>query len=73
MFGPMRDLSAYILSLKRLWNIKDQIREIYPCHGTCPVSIDLVPDLIAGAERIERGEIQAVCYDLPRSYFTAQK
>ena len=79
MFGPMRDLSAYILSLKRLWNIKDQIREIYPCHGTCPVSIDLVPDLIAGAERIERGEIRPriiemfgkriAAYDTPCSTF----
>ena len=55
MFGPMRDLPAYILSLKRLLSMKDQIREIFPCHGKYPVTMDLVPELIAGAEKIEQG------------------
>ena len=57
MFGPMRNLSAYILSLKRLLTFKDQIRQIYPCHGTSPLTMDIVPELIAGAERIQRGEL----------------
>ena len=57
MFGPMRNISAYILSLKRLLKLKEEIKEIYPCHGTCPVDISLVPKLIEGAEKIEKGEI----------------
>lgn len=57
MFGPMRDLSAYILSLKRLLTFTDQIRQIYPCHGAYPLSMDIVPALIEGAEKIERGEL----------------
>lgn len=57
MFGPIRDMSAYILSLKRLLAGKDRIREIYPSHGKYPVGMDIVPDLIAGAERIEKGEL----------------
>ncbi len=57
MFGPMRNISAYILSLKRLLKFKEEIKEIYPCHGTCPVDISLVPKLIEGAEKIEKGEI----------------
>ena len=57
MFGAMRDLSAYILSLKRLLSFKDSIKEIYPCHGTCPVSPDIIDKLIDGAERVERGEV----------------
>lgn len=57
MFGPMRDLSAYILSLKRLLAMSDSISRIYPCHGTCPINSGIIPELIAGAERIERGEL----------------
>lgn len=57
MFGPMRDLSAYILSLKHLMLSISWINEIYPCHGSCPVSPDIIEKLIEGAERVERGEV----------------
>ena len=57
MFGEMRDITAYILSLKRLLTYSDSIKEIYPCHGTCPVKPDIIEKLIAGAEQVERGEI----------------
>jgi len=57
MFGPMRDLSAYILSLKHLMGLNENITAIYPAHGTYPLTMDIVPKLIAGAEKIERGEI----------------
>ena len=56
MFGPLRDLSAYILSLKRLLTFSDEITVIYPCHGNCPVGKEIIPKLIDGAECIERGE-----------------
>ncbi len=42
MFGSMRELSAYILSLKRLLKFKEEIKEIYPCHGTCPIDISVI-------------------------------
>lgn len=58
MFGPMRDLAAYILSLKRLLTLTDGIGEIFPCHGKYPVGMDLVPALIAGAEKIEKGDLR---------------
>lgn len=57
MFGAMRDLSAYILSLKRLQGFSDSIKAIYPCHGTFPVSPEIIGRLIEGAERVERGEV----------------
>lgn len=60
MFGPMRNLAAYIKSLERLLTLNEIIREIYPCHGTFPVHMDVVPELIEGAKRVERGEIPAV-------------
>lgn len=57
MFGPMRELSAYILSLKRLLTFTDKITGIYPCHGICPVGTDIIGKLIEGAEKVEKGEI----------------
>ena len=56
MFGPMRDLPAYILSLKHLLSLNEDIKEIYPSHGAYPLNMDIIPELIAGAEKIERGE-----------------
>ena len=58
MFGPMRDVSAYILSLKRLLKYNEDIKEIYPSNGAYPLNTDIIPELIAGAEKIERGEIE---------------
>lgn len=57
MFGQMRDLAAYILSLKRLEARAGEIAAIYPAHGSCPVSAAIISKLIAGAEKAERGEI----------------
>ncbi len=57
MFGEMRDLSAYIHSLRRLEKYKDEIKGIYANHGTLPVDYSIVEKLIEGALRIERGEI----------------
>jgi glyoxylase-like metal-dependent hydrolase (beta-lactamase superfamily II) len=57
MFGPMRDLSAYIHSLRRLDRYKDDIKEIYSNHGTIPLDYTIVPKLIDGAMSIERGEL----------------
>jgi glyoxylase-like metal-dependent hydrolase (beta-lactamase superfamily II) len=56
MFGPMRSLAAYILGLRRLEARLSDVTSIWPCHATCPVAPETVRELIAGAERIERGE-----------------
>lgn len=58
MFGPMRDVSAYILSLKRLQNSNENIKEIYPSHGVYPLGPDIIQELIVGAEKIENGELE---------------
>ncbi len=57
MFGEMRNLPAYIHSLKRLEKYKSDIKKIFPCHGTCPVDYTIVPELIRGAINIENQEI----------------
>ena len=57
MFGEMRDLSAYIHSLRRLEKYKDEIKGIYANHGTLPVDFSIVGKLIEGALKVERGDI----------------
>ncbi len=57
MFGPMRNLTAYIHSLSRLKMFEDEINGVYPSHGTCPVDFSIVDELIKGAVRVEAGEI----------------
>lgn len=58
IFGPYREMHAYIISLKMLENRREEFDEIYPSHGTCPVHPDLIGGLIAGAEGILAGMYQ---------------
>ncbi|MBR2682987.1 MAG: MBL fold metallo-hydrolase [Atopobiaceae bacterium] len=57
MFGAMRSLAAYIHSLRRLQKREAEITSIWPSHATCPVDTQVIGELIAGAEAIERGEV----------------
>ena len=57
MFGPQRDMDAYIASLKRL-SLRDDFDFIYPSHAEEKVSRDVIPRLIDGAKRILAGEIE---------------
>ena len=57
MFGPMRSMAAYIHSLRRLSQRVGEITSIWPCHATCPVDVETIGELIAGAEAVERGEV----------------
>ena len=58
MFGPGRNLTQYIESLKHLSEYEDQFDDIYPMHGTFPVHKDLIPKLIQGAQSILDGKAQ---------------
>ena len=64
MFGPYRDLGAYILSLRRLIEFNKDIKKIYPCHGTYPLDFSIVDKLIDGAQRVEKHEISATKVEL---------
>lgn len=59
MFGPMRNMSDYIASLKALVQAGEDIKAVYPGHGTCPIDMSIVPKLIEGAEKVLRGELKA--------------
>lgn len=57
MFGPGRDLKAYADSLGRLESFADRFDEVWPSHGSFPVSPALIPQLKTAAEKILAGEL----------------
>jgi glyoxylase-like metal-dependent hydrolase (beta-lactamase superfamily II) len=57
MFGIHREMNAYMVSLRRLRERSGEFSEIFPAHGTMPVSPNLIDSLLEGAERIRRDEL----------------
>lgn len=64
MFGEHRNLPNYIAGLTALSQYKDRFDTIYPSHSTFPVSPDLIPKLIKGAEQILSGQADGKEIDL---------
>lgn len=56
MFGPMRNITKYIASMKHLKEFAGEFDVVYPSHGTFPVQKDLIDKLINGAEDIVNGK-----------------
>lgn len=52
MFGVQREMHAYRLSLKRLDAYRNDFDEIYPCHGTVPVSPALIDELYEASGKV---------------------
>ena len=59
MFGPQRDLEAYIASLTRL-SLRDDFERIYPSHAKEEIGRGVITPLIEGAKRILEGELEGV-------------
>jgi glyoxylase-like metal-dependent hydrolase (beta-lactamase superfamily II) len=58
MFGRFRDLSKYAGSLEALSAFDGRYDEIWPSHGSFPVSPSLVPQLRAAADIILNGRAE---------------
>ncbi len=52
MFGVQREMHAYRLSLKDLDAFRSEFDEIYPCHGTVPVSPSLIDELYEASGKV---------------------
>ena len=57
MFGRFRNMALYIRSLEHLHAWRDCFDEIWPSHGSIPVSPDLIDKLHDGAVRIMEGKV----------------
>jgi len=60
MFGPMRNMYAYIDGLEHLQNYINDFNLIYPSHGTIPIQTSMINSLIKGAIRVINKEIEPV-------------
>lgn len=56
MFGDQREMHSYIQSLWRLKEYSSEFDEIFPSHGSYPLSADIIPKLEDAAVRILSGE-----------------
>ncbi len=58
MFGPGRNMAAYIDSMQRIYNMRDAYDMILPSHGRMPLGAEVIPQLIATAQKLMQGELQ---------------
>ena len=63
MRNEWRDFDAYIHSLEKLNAMRDRFDTIYPPHGNFPISADIIPKLIDGANRVRNNEVEGVDTD----------
>jgi len=73
IFGDMRDLDAFQVSLKRLLRRIDQISVVYPSHGTFPLEKEQIAKELSCAEKLQRGELtpQEPPFPLPAKMYCA--
>lgn len=64
MFGPGRNLPAFRATLDRMNDMKELFDIIWPSHGPCPLSPEILPKLAEGAKALARGKLTA--QDPPR-------
>ena len=65
MFGPMRDMHAYILSLMKLEGYIKHINKVYPAHGTIPLDRSFIHELRIKAEECLEGRLSKENITLP--------
>jgi glyoxylase-like metal-dependent hydrolase (beta-lactamase superfamily II) len=71
MFGPHRDMHAYIESLHKLEGRISEFDEIWPSHADIPVTTDTIRLLADGAEAILAGNVQGVAEEMHGHRITA--
>ena len=59
MFGPGRNLHAYIASMEKLLAMSAGFDKIIPSHNRQDICTDVIPLLINGAKKLLAGELEA--------------
>ena len=71
MFGPHRDLEAYLRSLERLAEFTDFFDEIWPSHADIPLAPSVIQRLRDGAQAVLEGKISGTPTELHGCRITA--
>lgn len=59
MFGEIRNLNAFIISLQELWNnYQNEFDIVYPSHGSIPIDKNIIPKIIEAAKQIKENKVQ---------------
>ena len=74
LFGEMRSLEAYLVSLRRLLARSDEVSCVYPAHGPFPLETAQIARQLLCAEKLRRGELspQEPPYPLPAKMYCAE-
>lgn len=74
MFGEKRSVRAFIHSLEKLSGIAESFDVIYPSHGPFPLRTNCIEKMIAGAEKLLKGELEAQepPFELPARMYVAE-
>lgn len=64
LFGSGRNLPAFRITLEKMQAMSDAFDTIWPSHGTCPVTPEIIPGLIGGACDLADGRLEG--QDPPR-------
>ena len=64
LFGEHRNIHTYRKTLEKL-QILGGFDTIYPCHNTCPVSLTVIPALMAAVDGALDGSISPESTDMP--------
>lgn len=59
MFGDIRNLDTFIISLQELWNdYQNEFDIVYPSHGSIPIDKNIITKIIDAAKQIKENKVQ---------------
>ena len=58
MFGAGRNMQAFQNSLKKMIAMEDAFDSIWPSHGSYPLTTDIIPGILKGAQDMVAGKLQ---------------
>lgn len=57
MFGAGRNIQAFQSSLEKMIGMSDAFDSIWPSHGGYPLTADIIPDILRGAQDLIAGKL----------------
>ena len=57
MFGLGRNMPAFQSSLKRMMAMADAFDTVWPSHGSCPLTADIIPGILRGTQDLLDGKL----------------
>ena len=74
LFGPGRNIPAFLVTLEKMIGMSDAFDTIWPSHSTCPVTPDLIPEILQDTRDLVDGKLkaQAPPWEMPCKKYTGK-